>query len=123
MTYALLRSSCVSLISARDRFIEHDPDPYHWKTLAFRDLFTDHFDTSKEFPSQLVVVGDSFNDVDAGLELFEELHLGEESCQLRTVKLKNKPTVEELLEQLSLLNEEWHSTIVHHNHEEGDLEI
>lgn len=53
--------------------------------------------------TNLVVVGDSKYEMEAGEELCKQT----EKCVIKSIKLSENPSINELIKQLTILNEKW----------------
>jgi len=94
----------VSVVSARATFETQYPgDPFMWKRAAFEHLLT----KERHFPAStglnLVVFGDQFPEIDAAHYV---AWLRGDSTELKAVKLKEAPTVLELVGQLRRVERE-----------------
>merc|ERR1712045_501088 len=91
--------SQLRIVSARALYEDRYPgDPFMWKHAAFKHLLT----KERYFPAEpglnLVALGDQFPDIDAAR------HVGQViggSSLVKTVKFREAPSVDELLGQLS----------------------
>ncbi|KAH8740241.1 hypothetical protein FG386_001516 [Cryptosporidium ryanae] len=90
--------SSLTVISARSKYEQKYPGDYHkWKLNAFLEI---HKKLNSETITNLISIGDSIIEMEAvhilGREFSESL--------VKTVKLKETPTPDELYKQLSLIN-------------------
>jgi hypothetical protein len=57
------------------------------------------------------VIGDSYMEIDAGVELYSTIKRQCDCTLLKTVKMICEPTPEELIEQLYEVNQQWHAFV------------
>ena len=77
-----------------------------WKIQCFMQLF-DQLGMSKEAVTNLVVVGDSMNEMNAGQRLAKSLP----RCILKMIKMQETPQPRELLKQLVVINDSWDNIV------------
>ena len=99
LTAELLKDQ-VAVISAR---AEGTTTPAtQWKIACFMQLF-DMLKIKKDAVTNLVVVGDSMNEMNAGQRLAKSLP----HCILKMIKMQETPQPRELLKQLVVINDSW----------------
>lgn len=101
--------SRLRVVSARAAFESQYPrDPFMWKRAAFESMLND----TRQFPADvglnLVVLGDQYPEIDAGHHVS---YLRGGSTELKCVKLKEAPTVPELVGQLERLESDLHGIV------------
>jgi ribosomal protein S10 len=96
-TAKMLQTS-VKVVSARIDGVH----PSEWKTRTFKRLFA-MFELSEDLVTNLMVVGDSMHEINAGQELAKELP----HCILKIIKMSEKPTSRELRQQLEVIMSSW----------------
>ena len=88
----------IIIMSARENYEKMFPsNPKIWKFLTFYNI-QHHFDCS--LLTNIICVGDSENDLEAGLSLGQSFTKG----YIKTIKLRENPNLEELNKQLILVN-------------------
>lgn len=88
------------MISARDEYAKQFPDnPVEWKARVFHREVLNSVDVNADCVN-VIVVGDDVVDAEAAKILDAKLP----NSIVKTVKFQEKPTVEMLLRQISLLN-------------------
>ena len=99
LTAELLKAQ-VLVISAR---AETPATPAtQWKIQCFMQLF-EQLKLKKDSVTNLVVVGDSMNEMNAGQRLAKSLP----HCILKMIKMQETPQPRELLKQLVVINDSW----------------
>lgn len=83
--------SDIEVLSARDLYESTFEDPIDWKYEAYLHNIDNIMNAN-----HLILIGDQFNDIDAGLSLWED-HLNIANCTLDTLRLLDRPTPSELL--------------------------
>lgn len=107
--------STIPVISARSIFEPQEvSEPWRWKVLCFRRLVECFkFDlTGKEGPSSLVSIGDGWHERVAAVITAKELKL---QCHVKTLKLLEQPSVEQLAQQLDLCAQVFEGLAAHQN--------
>jgi hypothetical protein len=99
LTAFLLESSAIKLVSARTRYEADYPDnPSSWKIAAFAAEVDDTFPGNQDL--NVLVLGDSLSERDAAHALSARMPT---SC-VKSVKLVERPTISQLLRQITLLH-------------------
>jgi hypothetical protein len=99
LTHSLLKK--VKIISARKLFEQFYPfDSKMWKMHTFAEFAKIYH---KDLLTNLLVIGDSPSEMEAGIFLKSKF----KNCLLKTVKFRELPTLNSLLKELVLLNEEF----------------
>jgi len=95
-----------NIVSARDLFENDYPGGYdEWKKLAFKICLSENM--NGEFDSYNVIsIGDSDCEHKALMELEEWECSNDKNLILKSIKLKRRPELNELVEQLSILNKQ-----------------
>lgn len=99
-TYQLLDDQ-VKVISARQEG-ENRQNPTQWKSVTFLEVF-EIFKMDKEMVTNLVVVGDSMNEMNAGQRLAKQLP----HCILKMIKMTERPQAREIVKQLGVISASW----------------
>jgi len=87
--------SCLQVISARDRYEQSHPgDPVTWKQFAFADVIAGGHTHSIPRGTSLVLLGASMTEFNAAQKLGRNLYV-------KTVAFKERPSVTDLIKQLS----------------------
>lgn len=94
------------MISARDNY-EKEFGMENWKMQAFLELRNAQQGQSRDTITNLVVVGDSKYEMEAGEELCKQT----EKCVVKSIKMSESPSIGELIKQLSLINEKWEGIV------------
>lgn len=93
-TYQIIMSSVLVVSAREDHEQEHPLEAHEWKQKAFlllRDNKNINFSHDKV--TNLIVIGDSRFEIDAGVTLSQNI----EKCLIKTVKLSETPTANELI--------------------------
>lgn len=86
----------ITIISARDQFNSIYPnESRQWKINAYKSIRNAYTDVS----TNIINIGDSVLDIEAGLYLSKEF----KECYLKSIKLKETPSISELIKQLNLI--------------------
>lgn len=85
----------VKIISARDHF-SNENDINLWKYYCFKRISRSY---NRNLKTNLIIVGDSISEIEAGKEVKKEF----KNIKLKTVKFKEKPSIEVMNKQLELL--------------------
>lgn len=112
----------VKIVSARARYIDqHRSAPWRWKALTFVDELKNIAQSRRLLPFQLnvVVLGDSPGDRYAAYESSNAMAKAGLPITLKIVKFLERPTVEQLCKQLSVLLDHLH-VMTRHN---GSFEV
>ena len=112
LAYELIRDR-VEVISAREDLEHTAVDCGFWKHHAFMNLLNLRgspvaFDY--DIVTNLVVVGDSLYEIEAGHALSKQI----EKCLFKTVKLAEQPTPQELIKQLQIVGMKWEYIMTTH---------
>ena len=92
----------IDIISARDLYENESPyDEKKWKERAFLKIKED-FKLFKENIVNLICIGDSEFEIEAGKKLSKEFC----NVVIKNIKLKNKPNLNELMKEISWMNKE-----------------
>lgn len=85
----------VKIISARDHF-SNETDINQWKYYCFKRISRSY---NRNLKTNLIVIGDSNSEIEAAQRLRKEFR----NIDLKTIKLKEKPSIEVMTKQLDLL--------------------
>lgn len=103
-SYAIIQEK-IKTVSARSEYEDEYPeDRYRWKVEAFLDLKRQFSD---DIAVNIVCVGDSRVEIDAARCLGEQF----DHALVKTVKFKNCPSAQDLVKQISLLQERFEQII------------
>ena len=91
----------IKVISARQDGQDAE-QPSKWKIKTFVELF-EVLKLDKDLVTNLVVVGDSMNEMNAGQKLAKNLP----HCILKMIKMTERPQARELVKQLSVISGSW----------------
>ena len=91
----------INIISARSLYEKEYPaEPLTWKIKAFNDL-RDKFNFEKCLLTNIICLGDDYSEIIAAQKFGENF----DNCLIKTIKLREKPDLKELIKQLVLINE------------------
>ena len=91
----------IKVISARDLYEETYPNEYTiWKTKAFNEIINNY---ELNLPTNLVVFGDSLEEIEAGFDLLSKFPNG----FLKAIKFREYPLISDLIKQLSIVSEKF----------------
>jgi hypothetical protein len=101
LTYGLISKNEISVVSARAQYEKSHPnDPKRWKQEAFLDIKAS---LEKSVFTNMIVAGDSTIELEAA----QHVSKGLEQAILKTIKLKQGPSLEELSKQLETVVEKF----------------
>jgi hypothetical protein len=91
----------ISIISARGLYEKHFPrDGKRWKMEAFNDIVNKY---NQKLLTNIMSIGDSINEIEAG----KKLGLSFQKSFIKTIKLKDFPLVDELINQLNIIRQKF----------------
>ena len=91
----------LNIISARGLFESLFPNNSRmWKIETFNNI---HNNYDQQLPTNIICVGDSFSDIEAGKLLASKFN----NCYVKTIKFKECPNIEELTLQITLVLEKF----------------
>ena len=92
----------IKVISARDLYEKKYPDNFKiWKIKAFNDIINNY---SLNLPTNIIIVGDSSEDIEAGYNLISNFPNG----FLKVIKFMEYPLISDIIKQLVLVLEKFH---------------
>ena len=92
----------IKIISARAEFeMKYPGDSKMWKMMAFDKMKKNY---NKEHIKNIICIGDSFIEIEAGHMLTNKF----EKAVVKTVKFREKVSIEEMNKQLKLISEQFH---------------
>jgi hypothetical protein len=104
----------VDIVSAQSHYRKFSEDPAEWKRLAFAEEVDILYGKCSDVPQNIISVGDSTH------ELFALKCVTEEpNCYGKSIKLLQKPTLEQLIEQHDVVA----STLLEVAEHNGDLDV
>lgn len=97
LTHELIKSNKINVVSARAEYEEIYPnDPQRWKLEAFKDLKET---LQSSVLANIICIGDSTSEIEAANYLSRNFN----KTIVKTVKMKERPRLEELAKQLEVL--------------------
>lgn len=103
-TSQIIKENNIEIISARDRNANYNISPNEWKIYTFQDVFLDTLSNNNDELYNIMSIGDAMYEYNALLVLGNKLSSRGVNNNLKSIKLKEKPEFDLIIEQMILID-------------------
>lgn len=103
-TYQIIQENNIEIISARDKNTSFNINPSEWKIYTFQDIFLDSLTNKNDIIYNIMSIGDAMYEYNALLVLGNKLNNRGINNNLKSIKLKDKPEFDIIIEQMILID-------------------
>lgn len=103
-TYQIIQENNIEIISARDKNTSFNINPSEWKIYTFQDIFLDSLTNKNDIIYNIMSIGDAMYEYNALLVLGNKLNNRGINNNLKSIKFKDKPEFDIIIEQMILID-------------------